>query len=50
DMLQTVTREDDVSVGTTRCPVRIDGVRPGGRRAAPLVGEHTAVIRAEFDR
>lgn len=50
DMLQTVTREDDVSVGTTRCPVRIDGVRPMGRRAAPLVGEHTAAIRAEFDR
>ncbi len=50
DMLQTVTREDDVSIGTTRCPVRIDGVRPTGRRAAPLVGEHTAAIRAEFDR
>ncbi|HLP68979.1 MAG TPA: CaiB/BaiF CoA-transferase family protein [Rhizobium sp.] len=50
DMLQTVTREDDVAVGTTRCPVRIDGVRPGGGRAAPLVGEHTAAIRAEFDR
>lgn len=50
DMLQTVTREDDVSIGTTRCPVRIDGVRPKGGRAAPLVGEHTAAIRAEFDR
>ncbi len=50
DMLQTVTREDDVSVGTTRCPVRIDGVRPRGGRAAPLVGEHTAALRAEFDR
>lgn len=50
DMLQIVTREDDVSVGTTRCPVRIDGVRPTGGRAAPLVGEHTTAIRAEFDR
>lgn len=48
DMLQTVTREDDVSVGTTRCPVRVNGVRPQGGRAAPLVGEHTANIRAEF--
>lgn len=50
DMLQTVTRKDDVSIGTTRCPVRIDGVRPRGVRAAPLVGEHTTAIRAEFDR
>ena len=48
DMLQTVTREDDVSIGTTRCPVRVNGERPKGGRAAPLVGEHTARIRAEF--
>ncbi|WP_085035054.1 CaiB/BaiF CoA transferase family protein [Ensifer aridi] len=50
DMLQTVTREDDVSIGTTRCPVRIDGLRPKTERAAPVVGEHTVRIRAEFDR
>ncbi len=48
DMLQTVTREDHVSIGTTRCPVRVNGERPKGGRAAPLVGEHTARIRAEF--
>ncbi|MCJ8025159.1 CoA transferase [Shinella yambaruensis] len=48
DMLQTVTREDAVSIGTTRCPVRVDGRRPLGRRAAPRVGEHSAAIRAEF--
>lgn len=48
DMLQTVTREDDVSVSTTRCPVRVDGLRPAGGRAAPRVGEHSATIRAEF--
>lgn len=48
DMLQTVTREDNVSVGTTRCPVRVNGQRPKGGRAAPLVGEHTTQIRAEF--
>lgn len=48
DMLQTVTREDDVSIGTTRCPVRVDGQRPLGGRAAPRVGEHTAKLRAEF--
>lgn len=50
DMLQTVTREDDVSIGTTRCPVRFNGERPRGGRAAPLVGEHTDRIRAEFAR
>lgn len=48
DMLQTVTREDAVSIGTTRCPVRVDGRRPLGRRAAPRAGEHSAAIRAEF--
>ncbi len=48
DMLQTVTREDAVSIGTTRCPVRVNGQRPSGQRAAPRVGEHTAEIRAEF--
>ena len=48
DMLQTVTRGDDVAIGTTRCPIRVDGVRPNGGRAAPLVGEHTAQIRTEF--
>ena len=48
DMLQTVTREDGVSIGTTRCPVRVDGRRPAVGRAAPRIGEHTAAIRAEF--
>lgn len=48
DMLQTVTREDNVAIDTTRCPIRVNGTRPPVRRAAPLVGEHTAQIRAEF--
>lgn len=48
DMLQTVTREDAVSIGTTRCPVRVNGRRPLGHRAAPRIGEHSAAIRAEF--
>lgn len=48
DMLQTVTREDEVAIGTTRCPVRVNGRRPAGCRAAPRVGEHSAEIRAEF--
>ncbi|MBB4566338.1 CaiB/BaiF CoA transferase family protein [Rhizobium leucaenae] len=49
DMLQTVGRDDDVSVRTTRSPVRIDGQRPKFERAAPHVGEHNAAIWEEFD-
>lgn len=48
DMLQTVTREDNVSITTTRSPLRVDGVRARTQRAAPLVGEQSAKIRAEF--
>ena len=48
DMLQTVTRDDDVSIDTTRSPIRVDGVRHKVTRAAPRVGEHSAAIRAEF--
>ncbi|TCR91739.1 CaiB/BaiF CoA-transferase family protein [Rhizobium sp. BK376] len=48
DMLQTVTRDDGVSILTTRSPVRVDGVRPKVERAAPVVGEHNDKIRREF--
>ena len=49
DMLQTVEREDNVSIETTSSPIRINGLRPRGRRrAAPLIGEHSAAIRAEI--
>lgn len=48
DMLQTVTREDNVSITTTRSPLRVNGVRARTGRAAPLVGEQSAKIRAEF--
>jgi CoA:oxalate CoA-transferase len=49
DMLQTVQRDDGVSIVTTRAPLRIDGHRPAGPRAAPRVGEHSARVRADFD-
>ncbi|MDL2403578.1 CaiB/BaiF CoA transferase family protein [Rhizobium mayense] len=49
DMLQTVDRDDGISVRTTRSPVRIDGQRPKFERAAPHVGEHNAAIWEEFD-
>lgn len=48
DMLQTVTREDNVSITTTRAPLRINGKRPRTSRAAPLIGEQSEKIRAEF--
>jgi crotonobetainyl-CoA:carnitine CoA-transferase CaiB-like acyl-CoA transferase len=48
DMLQTVTREDDVSILTTRSPLRMDGKRTKVARAAPRVGEHSETIRREF--
>ena len=48
DMLQTVERADNVSIRTTRSPLRVDGVRPRTSTAAPRIGEHTDAIRAEF--
>jgi len=48
DMLQSVTREDDVAITTTRSPLRVNGVRPKFDRAAPRIGEHSAAIREEF--
>ena len=48
DMLQTVTRDDAVSILTTRSPLRVDGTRAQVGRAAPQVGEHERGIREEF--
>ncbi|MGH6858872.1 MAG: CaiB/BaiF CoA transferase family protein [Phyllobacterium sp.] len=48
DMLQTVTREDDVSITTTRSPLRVNGIRASTTHAAPRIGEHSLAIRKEF--
>jgi len=48
DMLQTVTREDNVSITTTRSPLRINGQRAKVERAAPRIGENSKEIREEF--
>ncbi len=48
DMLQTVEREDNVSILTTRSPIRINGKRAKVTRAAPRIGEHGDAIRKEF--
>lgn len=48
DLLQTVTREDGVSILTTRSPIRVNGQRARTSTAAPRVGEHSRAIREEF--
>lgn len=48
DMLQTVEREDNVSILTTRSPLRVNGKRPKVSRAAPRIGEHSEKIAEEF--
>ena len=48
DMLQTVTRDDDVTIRTTRSPLRVDGRRARVEHAAPRIGQHSDAIRAEF--
>ena len=48
DLLQQVTRDDGVSILTTRSPLRIDGQRARTTRAAPLIGEQSYKIRKEF--
>lgn len=47
-MLQTVTRQGNVSITTTRSPIRVNGKRARTERAAPLIGEQSAAIRKEF--
>lgn len=45
DMLQVVERENGARIGTTRCPITIDGERPGSPVAAPTVGQHDHLYR-----
>lgn len=48
DMLQTVTRDDGVSVRTTASPIRVNGVRTKNSLAAPTIGSESDKVRAEF--
>ena len=48
DMLQSVIRPEGIPVHTTRSPIRVDGRRETCRAAAPRIGEHTDLLRAEF--
>jgi CoA:oxalate CoA-transferase len=48
DMLQVVTRKDNVRIATTKAPLKLDGARPSTGHAAPRIGSHTEAIKAEF--
>lgn len=48
DMLQTIDRDEDILLTTTRCPIRIDKTLLKSRRGAPRLGEDTERLRAEF--
>ncbi|RME64900.1 MAG: CoA transferase [Alphaproteobacteria bacterium] len=48
DMFQALEGAGGFRFETTRIPLRLDGVRPACRGAAPRLGEHGAAIRAEL--
>ncbi len=47
-MVQQVTRSNGKALATTRCPIRIDGSLLTSPTGAPHIGEHTAMICAEY--
>jgi len=48
DMIQEVSRDEDVKLATTRCPIRIDGEILKSAKGAPRIGEDTGRIMNEF--
>jgi CoA:oxalate CoA-transferase len=48
EMVQEVKRREGVTLRTTRCPIRIDGLRLKSGAGAPVIGQHTATIADEF--
>ncbi len=48
DMVQQVSRGEQVQMLTTRCPIRIDGSILKSAKGAPRLGEDTENIRREF--
>ena len=54
DGYKLLEMEQEISISdkflkTTRCPIRVDGQILKSTRGAPSLGEHTALIREEFD-
>ena len=48
DMVQEITRAGNISLLTTRCPIRIDGTVLKSSKGAPRLGDDTENIRREF--
>jgi crotonobetainyl-CoA:carnitine CoA-transferase CaiB-like acyl-CoA transferase len=48
EMVQEVSRNQGISLRTTRCPIRIDGEIYKSSKGAPRLGEHTDEIVREF--
>lgn len=48
DMIQEVKRSEEVSLRTTRCPIRIDGEILKSGKGAPRLGQHTARLIEQF--
>lgn len=49
DMRQTITRSTDLELETLRGPLRLDNQKLTSSRAAPTLGQHTALLIEEFD-
>ncbi len=49
DMMQEVETSDNITMKTTRCPIRIDGKKIFSRKSAPKPGEDNAIIEKEFN-
>ena len=48
NMVQTLVHAEGHGVRTTRSPIRVDGRRGENDLAAPRIGEHTELIKREF--
>jgi crotonobetainyl-CoA:carnitine CoA-transferase CaiB-like acyl-CoA transferase len=48
NMVQEVTRDNGVSLLTTRCPIRVDGEILLNSMGAPKIGEHNATVRKQL--
>lgn len=48
NMLQQVVNSSGSPLTTTRCPIRLDGRTLAAGLGAPKIGEHTAIIRTEY--
>ena len=48
DFIQEVKRSEEISLRTTRCPIRIDGEIYKSGKGAPRLGQDTSAILAEL--